>query len=59
MFLEAESLGEFLNQADYATELVAYDRRMLEDFQETKTLIEEMRPSSPWRSRSWRACRPR
>lgn len=41
MFLEAESLGEFLNQADYATELVAYDRRMLEDFQETKTLIEE------------------
>ena len=41
LFLEAESFGDFLNRAEYATELVTYDRRMLEEFQNTKQLIEE------------------
>ena len=41
LFLEAESFGDFLNRAEYATELVTYDRKMLEEFQNTKQLIEE------------------
>lgn len=41
MFVEAESFGDFLNQAEYASELAAYDRRMLNLFQDTKQTIEE------------------
>jgi len=41
MFFEADSFGDFLNRAEYASELAAYDRRMLTMFQETKRQIEE------------------
>ena len=40
LFLQAGSINDFLNQADYASELVAYDRRMLTEFRETKEQIE-------------------
>ncbi|MBQ9438920.1 MAG: cell wall hydrolase [Lachnospiraceae bacterium] len=41
LLLSAESLGAFLNQADYIKLLEAYDRRMLQEFQETHRKAEQ------------------
>ena len=39
MFLKAKSFADFLNQSDYVAELSAYDRKMLEKYQQTKEEI--------------------
>ena len=41
MLIKADSFGDFLNQAEYASELASYDRRMLHIFRDTKKEIEE------------------
>ena len=41
MFLGAESFADFLNQNDYIEQLSAYDRKMFEQYIETRQLIEE------------------
>ena len=39
MFLKAKSFADFLNQSDYVEDLSAYDRKMLEQYQQTKDKI--------------------
>ena len=41
MFLEADSISDFLNRAEYTTQLAAYDRAKLEEYKGTKELIQE------------------
>lgn len=43
LILEANSLGEALNKADYIDQLYAYDRRLLEEYQETKAEVRRER----------------
>ncbi len=38
--LDAESFGDFLNKADYVESLSAYDRKMLDEYVESRELIE-------------------
>jgi len=37
--LQADSLGEFLNRADYMEKVMAYDKKMWEEFKENRHLI--------------------
>ena len=39
MFFKAKSFGDFLNQSNYVADLSAYDRKMLDQYQQTKTEI--------------------
>jgi spore germination cell wall hydrolase CwlJ-like protein len=41
MYLGAESYADFLNRNDYVEQLSAYDRKMLEQYIETRELVEE------------------
>ncbi|MDD3369617.1 MAG: cell wall hydrolase [Lachnospiraceae bacterium] len=41
VFFSAKSFSGFLNNAEYIEKLEAYDRKMLVQYQETRTLIEE------------------
>lgn len=43
LFFEAKSLREMLNKADYIEKLYEYDRNMLEEFQETKLAVAELK----------------
>lgn len=43
LFMEAKSLNEMLNKADYIEMLYAYDRKMLVDFQETKKEVASLK----------------
>lgn len=40
LILSSESIGDFLNKAEYISELSSYDRKMLDKMQETKQTIE-------------------
>lgn len=42
-FLEAKSMSDILNKADYFEKLYAYDRKMLEEFHAITVQVEEMR----------------
>lgn len=42
MFLEAGSMRELLNAADYISEIEKYDRQKLEEYQQTVAAIEDM-----------------
>lgn len=39
MLLKAESFGDFLNRADYMEKVMAYDKKMYEEFKENRQLI--------------------
>ena len=41
MILGSDSLGDFLNKAEYISELTAYDRSMLQKMKDTRAQIEE------------------
>lgn len=41
MLLSAKSFGEFLNKNEYIQKLSAYDRKMLQEYQETKEAIDQ------------------
>ena len=41
LFLQSESIGEFLNKADFVKEVSNYDDKKLEEYQETKDLVAE------------------
>ncbi len=41
MLLQADNFGEFLNYNDYIEQISEYDRRMLDEYQETIVTIEE------------------
>lgn len=41
IFLSGDSMADGLNKAEYVSELVAYDRRMLESYRQTKDTIVE------------------
>ena len=41
LLFSSETLAGFLNRADYIEKLEAYDRRMLNEFKETRALVEE------------------
>lgn len=41
-FLEADSLSDLLNKAEYVNEIYNYDRQLLTDFQETKQQVAEL-----------------
>lgn len=43
LLLSADSFGDMLNKADYIAKLSEYDRRMLEEYEETRKEIEECR----------------
>lgn len=45
MMLGSGSLGDFLNKAEYISELTTYDRNMLDKMRETKKQIEETKAS--------------
>lgn len=45
MFLGAENFGDFLNQNNYIEQLSAYDRKMFNEYIETRQLIEEKEAS--------------
>lgn len=45
MMLASGSLGDFLNKAEYISELTTYDRNMLDKMRETKKQIEETKAS--------------
>jgi len=40
LLLQAKSLGDFLNRADYMERVMAYDKQMWEEFKENRQLIE-------------------
>ena len=41
ILLESESITDFINRADYATQMVEYDRRMLEEYQLAQQKVED------------------
>lgn len=41
ILFSSESMGDFLNKAEYVTTISDYDRNMLEDFQSTRLAVEE------------------
>lgn len=41
ILFESESIGDFLNNAEYITQISQYDRDMLEEFQETVETVKE------------------
>ncbi|MBR3645343.1 MAG: peptidoglycan DD-metalloendopeptidase family protein [Lachnospiraceae bacterium] len=41
LILSSDSIGDFLNKAEYISELTTYDRNMLEKYKKTKQTIEE------------------
>lgn len=41
-FLEADSLSDLLNKAEYVNDIYNYDRQLLTDFQETKQQVAEL-----------------
>lgn len=43
ILLESKSIGDFLNNAEYITQISEYDRDMLVEFQETVELVEEQK----------------
>lgn len=45
MILDSASIGDFLNRAEYITELTSYDRKMLDEFQAKKNEIEMAKAS--------------
>lgn len=45
MILDSESIGDFLNRAEYITELTSYDRDMLKELQLKKSEIEAAKAS--------------
>lgn len=45
MILDSDSIGDFLNRAEYITELTSYDRKMLDEFQAKKNEIEAAKAS--------------
>lgn len=42
LILEAESIADFLNKADYVSSISEYDREMLEKYEKTREEIEEL-----------------
>lgn len=42
MILEAESIADFLNKADYVSSISEYDRQMLEKYEKTREEIEDL-----------------
>mgnify|MGYP002587361847 CR=1 FL=1 len=45
MILDSKSIGDFLNRAEYITELTSYDRQMLEELQAKKNEVEAAKAS--------------
>lgn len=45
MILDSKSIGDFLNRAEYITELTSYDRQMLEELQVKKNEVEAAKAS--------------
>lgn len=43
MLFSSENFGELLNKADYISQISAYDRKMLEEYEETRKEIEELK----------------
>ena len=41
MIFNSKSIAELLNKAEYVSQIMAYDRQMLEEYQETRAIIEE------------------
>ncbi len=41
LLLESDSISDFLNRAEYATQMVEYDRRMLEEYQLAQQKVED------------------
>ncbi len=41
LIMESGSFGDFLNRADYIEQLSAYDRKMLEQYKQTRRTVEE------------------
>ncbi len=41
MIFNSKSIAELLNKAEYVSQIMAYDRQMLEEYQETRATIEE------------------
>lgn len=42
LFIESESMADFLNKADYITSISKYDRDMLTEYEETRKAVEEL-----------------